>query len=168
MRYALSALIAAAAALGAAAAQAHVSLQPTTATAGAHQVLRFVVGHGCDGQATTALRIEMPPGVASARPQPKPGWRLTIEHPPGQPEAVSAVTWRGRLPADQFDEFLVFAKLPAAAGEAAFPAIQTCGSTVVRWAAPPGPGEPHPAPHLTLVAPAGPDPHAHHHHQANP
>lgn len=109
----------------ASAAHAHVTIQPATAPVGAYQVLRFGVGHGCgDISATTALRVEIPAGVTVARPQPKPGWTLEIERAGA---AVTAVVWRGVLPADQFDEFVVLTKLPDAAGPLAFPAIQKIG-----------------------------------------
>ncbi|WP_068877282.1 YcnI family protein [Phenylobacterium sp. CCH9-H3] len=144
------------------AASAHVSLQPATAGAGAYQVLRFGVGHGCDGQATTALRIEIPAGTSVARPQPKPGWTLSVER---AGEAVTAIVWRGELPADQFDEFLILAKLPSGEGPLAFPAIQACGEAQTGWVevAPAGAPRPkHPAPLLTLTpapAAAGHGPH---------
>jgi uncharacterized protein YcnI len=118
---------------GLARAEAHVSVQPAEATAGGFQVLRFGVGHGCAGKPTTALTLQIPPSVTSAHPQPKPGWTLTIEHPKDAPDRVSAVTWRGDLPADEFDEFLIHVRLPAEAGRLAFPAIQACGAETVRW-----------------------------------
>ena len=147
---------------------AHVSLSPGTATAGAYQVLRFGVGHGCDGKATTALRIAIPAGVQVAHPQPKPGWRLTIEHPPSRPEAAAAITWTGRLPADQFDEFVVLTKLPTDETALAFPATQSCGAIVIHWSEPAaadGPRPQHPAPSLKLTPPApSPDASHEHHH----
>jgi uncharacterized protein YcnI len=142
-------------------ASAHVSVQPATAGAGAYQVLRFGLGHGCDGKATTALRIEIPAGTSVARPQPKPGWLLTVER--GAGEAVTAIVWRGGLPADHFDEFLILAKLPPGEGPLAFPAIQTCGEAQNRWTetAPPGAARPkYPAPTVILTpAPAAAGPH---------
>lgn len=147
--------------LFAGAASAHVSLQPTSAVAGGYQVLRFGVGHGCDGHATTALRIEIPAGVSVARPQPKPGWRLSVETAPGRAETISAIVWKGRLAADRFDEFLILTKLPAVEGRLAFPAVQSCGATKTRWveiANPNGVRPEHPAPSLTLspaVSPHG-------------
>jgi uncharacterized protein YcnI len=161
LRTTLAALLAAAAA---GAAQAHVALTPKAAEAGSYQVLRFGVGHGCEGAATTGLRIEIPEGVASARPQPKPGWTLRIERDAQQ--RVRAVAWQGELAADQFDEFLIQARLPAAAGAVAFPAVQSCGATQVRWAEPPGPnGEKprRPPPTLLLTPPAADAAHDHHH-----
>jgi periplasmic copper chaperone A len=146
------------------AAQAHVSLTPQSTAAGAYQVLRFGVGHGCDGQATTALRIEIPDGVASARPQPKPGWTLQIER--GEAEHVRAITWRGALQADQFDEFLIQVHLPAAAGPLAFPAVQSCGTAEVRWTEPAADASgksSRPAPAIMLTPPDTAIPGGHHH-----
>lgn len=154
------------------AALAHVSVTPKAADAGSYQVLRFGLGHGCDDQATTALRIEIPTGVVSARPQPKPGWTLQIARSAAGGEAVASVTWRGALPADQYDEFLIQVHLPDQADPLAFPATQTCGAAEVRWSepVPPSGGRPRrPAPTVLLTpagggeaAPAAPGPHHHH------
>lgn len=154
----LRSLLALAAAIAlAGAAQAHVSLQPPQATAGAYQVLRFGVGHGCDGKPTRALRIEIPPGISTARPQPKPGWRLEVERTAqGSP---AAITWTGDLSADEFDEFLILVRLPDSAERLAFPAIQRCAGAEIRWTetAPPGAPRPaHPAPVLILQPSAAP------------
>lgn len=157
-------LLVAATVAAAAPASAHVTVQPATAAAGAYQVLRFGVGHGCgDKAATTALRVEIPPGVTVARPQPKPGWKLEIVR---AGEAVSAVVWRGSLPPDQFDEFVVLAKLPAASGPLAFPATQACGVDENRWTESPSPGAPRPkfpAPTVILVPAAPEGGHDHQH-----
>lgn len=127
-----------AAALGlAGAAQAHVVLPADGAEAGSYKPLRFQVGHGCGDKATTALRIEIPAGVSSARPQPKPGWTLNIAR---SGDTVTAITWRGELPGDQFDEFLIMVHLPDTAGVVYFPAAQTCGAETVRWDEPQTPG----------------------------
>lgn len=158
------ALMAAAIIGWAGAAQAHVSADPAMAEAGAYQVVRFRVGHGCDdSQATTGLRIEIPPGVAAARPQPKTGWSLEIEsgQGPDGKSAVRAITWRGRLPADQFDEFAVLFHLPATSGPLYFPAVQTCGPQENRWTEIPDPGgsrppSSRPAPVLHLMPAAAP------------
>jgi hypothetical protein len=147
----------------AAPAVAHVTVQPAEAPSGAYQVLRFGIGHGCgDKAATTALRVEIPAGVAVARPQPKPGWTLEIVR---SGEAVSAVVWRGALPADQFDEFVILTKLPGSGGPLPFPVIQTCEAAEARWVESRAPGQPRPkfpAPVVTLI-PAAPEAgHDHH------
>ena len=145
---------------------AHVSASPREAVAGAYQVVRFGVGHGCPGAAATvALRLEMPAGLGAARPQPKPGWALEIET---AGDTVQAVVWRGRLPADQFDEFVVLMRLPEQPGTIFIPAIQTCDQGESRWTqtAPPEttPRPTHPAPSLRLLPaqPAAAAAHQHH------
>ena len=70
-------------------------------------------------------------------------------------ERVSAITWTGRLPDEQFEEFGLAAKLPAEAGALVFPVTQTCEQGVSRWTEAAVAGEPrptHPAPVLTLQA----------------
>lgn len=166
-------LLSAAAILGATAAvaQAHVTFAPAQATAGGYYVGELRVTHGCAGAATTALRVEIPPGIVAAKPQPKPGWTLEVEREPlarpvrGESGAllrdrVKAVTWRGRLPDDEFDTFGLMLRPPAAPGPLYFPTVQTCGAAETRWTDIPAPGQawrdaPHPAPTLTIT-PAGP------------
>jgi uncharacterized protein YcnI len=158
-------------------AAAHVVISPGSAPAGSYYAGWFRVSHGCGGSPTTALRIEIPPGVISAKPQPKPGWTLRIDRVPlAQPvageggqtirERVAAITWTGRLPDDEFDEFGVMMKLPPGAGALAFPAVQTCETGENRWTDLAAPGQsphalPHPAPILTLT-PAMPMGEMHH------
>jgi uncharacterized protein YcnI len=150
--------------LTAAPALAHVSAEPRQAPAGAYQVIAFRLGHGCGKAATTALRIELPAALASARPQPKPGWTLKIERDGDQPIAI---VWTGNLPGDQFDEFALLTKLPDQAGPLYFPAIQTCGADEAQWNQIPDPGDApgaldHPAPSL-LVTPSAGAAETHHH-----
>lgn len=146
--------VAAALAMTPSLATAHIVADPGTAVAGAYQPVTFRVGHGCGSAATTAVRVEIPPQMASARPQPKPGWRLEIEKAGGK---VSAVTWRGELPDDQFDDFAILFKLPDAPATLHFPTVQTCGDQESQWTEIPQPGEraSHPAPSLTLTPKAG-------------
>ena len=148
-------LLAVAAALGAAEiAQAHVIVQPKTAVPGTEQTLRFVVGHGCNGQPTTGLRVDLPRGVEQVEPQPKPGWSVAIEK--SDMGTVNLVWSAGSFPPHQHDGFDVKVKLPARSGTLAFPAYQFCGTTVVGWTetqTPLLPKPPHPVPHLTLAEP---------------
>jgi hypothetical protein len=150
----------------AAPAMAHVVLTVRTAPAGSYYTGAFEVGHGCAGSATTALRVEIPPAILNAKPQPKAGWTLEIEREPlaapfkgdgGEmvTTRAKAFTWRGRLPDDEFDEFGVTAKLPSAPGVLVFPAVQTCEQGEARWVETPVAGGPrlaHPAPTLTVAA----------------
>jgi predicted lipoprotein with Yx(FWY)xxD motif len=146
-------------ALLAGAAEAHVVVQPATAEPGSDTVLRFVVGHGCNGQPTTALRLELPPAISAAKPQPKPGWTLSAEPATGRSPGVA--TWRGELAPHQTDDFQIQAHLPSQPGPLAFVAVQTCGEVTVRWdqAVAAGAAKPeHPAPTLTLAAGSVPKP----------
>lgn len=149
-------------------AHAHITADPGQAVAGSYQVVRFRVGHGCsDTHATTALRIEIPEGVPAARPQPKPGWTLSVEHASAAPDApVSALVWRGRLPADQFDEFAVMFQLPPHEGALYFPTVQTCDGEEAQWTEVPDATDAarpqHPAPMLRLTPSRAPE--AGHHH----
>ena len=128
----------------------HVAADPGRASAGAYQAVVFRVGHGCGEAATTALRIEIPSEMASARPQPKPGWTLEIERQDGK---VTAVTWRGELPDDQFDEFAMLFKLPDQPATLYFPTVQSCGADESQWTEIPSAGEraSHPAPALVVT-----------------
>ena len=81
--------------LGAAAAQAHVTLDQATATAGTYQKLAFRVGHGCDGKATTGLTVTLPDGATHAKPMPKPGWKISVT----DNGALHEISWKdGSLP----------------------------------------------------------------------
>ncbi len=157
-------------------AAAHIVLATPQADSGAYYAGFFRVSHGCEGSPTVSIRISIPEGVESAKPQPKPGWTLTVEREdlarPIQGEGgpvtsrVTAITWTGELADDQFDQFGIMMKLPAAAGPLYFPAQQTCRDGARDWVQIPADGQAwgaleSPAPVLTLSAPA-PDPHAGH------
>ena len=120
-----SLLAAAAVCAAATPAAAHIVLAQPQAKAGSYYVASFRVGHGCDGKATTALRVELPEGIDGARVRPTPGW--TVQRSAG------AITWRGRLEEQDFQEFSLLMRLPETPGPLYFPTIQTCGRAVTRW-----------------------------------
>jgi uncharacterized protein YcnI len=133
---------------------AHVVAAPGEAKAGSYAAIAFRVGHACAaGDATLKLRVEIPDGVASARPQPKPGWTIDVEK---AEDRATAVTWTGRLPDDQFDDFALLMKLPAEPSTLVFPVIQTCEKGESQWTEIPDPERPaekltRPAPTVRLV-----------------
>lgn len=147
----------------------HIVFAEPQAQAGSYYAGFLRVSLGCGASDTVSVRISIPEGVASARPQPKPGWNLNIERVPlatsikdegGRviKDRVAAITWIGRLSADQFDQFGVMMKLPASAGPLYFPVEQTCVSGMSRWVNIPAPGQawhsiPDPAPMIELIAP---------------
>jgi uncharacterized protein YcnI len=139
-------------------AMAHVVAAPGEAKAGSYSAIAFRVGHACGaGDTTLKLRVEIPDAVASARPQPKTSWTIDIEKEGDKPDGrASAITWTGRLPDDQFDDFAVLMKLPAQAGSLTFPVVQTCEKGESQWteiADPERPNEKltHPAPTVRLT-----------------
>ncbi len=134
---------------------AHVVVAPDKAPANSYFVGAFRVGHGCEGEATTSVRIAIPEALDTARPKAVPGWRMKIEREKG---IVTAVTWTGRLPDDQFQTFELLMKLPAEAQTLTFPTVQQCGKLQSRWN---GEDAGHPAPTLTVIAPQGGE-HDHH------
>lgn len=151
---------------------AHVTANPRTAPAGSYFRTALRVGHGCEGSATVALRVTVPDGIYTIRPQMKPGWRITIRKSPlpapvdiGHGHSISEkidwIEWRGGpLPDAYFDEFGLSMKLPdTAAGTAAgtaiyFPAVQECEEGTRRWIEIPAGDGAHlkdPAPSVTLT-----------------
>lgn len=160
------------------AAQAHIVFAEPQAPPGSYYAGFLRVSHGCDGAATTAIRVSIPAAAESVKPQPKPGWTLSVEREPlpapikgdGGAEIrdrVVAVTWTGRLPADQFDQFGIMMKLSAeASGPLYFPTVQQCGANSIGWTGIPAAGEAWhslktPAPVLNVGA-APPAPHMQH------
>jgi len=146
-------------------ATAHVMFAPDTATTNTTYVGALRVTHGCDGAATTQIRVTIPDGVNTAKPQAKPGWTITVERTPltkpvpGKDgkmvtDRVNAIIWQGNLPDDQFDDFVLMLKMPAA-GAVYFPVTQTCGTVTESWTTIPAAAQgwhdtDHPAPVLTV------------------
>lgn len=155
-----------AAALCISGARAHVTLQHQEAAVGSSYRAVLRVPHGCNGSATTAIRLRLPAGVVGVKPMPKPGWKLdtvTAKYPKpytlrGAPvtEGVSEIAWSGgRLADAHYDEFVFVATIApelAAGATIYFPVVQECEKGVLRWIEiPQGEGSPAPAPGLRLL-----------------
>ncbi|MGR3761882.1 YcnI family copper-binding membrane protein [Roseobacteraceae bacterium NS-SX3] len=154
------------------AAQAHATLEQKEAKAGAYYKAVVRISHGCNGEATQKMRVQIPEGVLSVKPMPKPGWTLeTVSgdyartyqlHGKELASGVKEVVWTGDLADGHFDEFIFMAKLDGSlpAGEMLyFPSVQECASGENAWVEIPAAGQdPHalerPAPGLQLTAPA--------------
>ncbi|MCO5131121.1 MAG: YcnI family protein [Xanthobacteraceae bacterium] len=135
-------------------AAAHVTLQPADAAADSYALLTFTVPHGCEGNATKALRVKLPDGILSAKPQMKPGWKVEIKtrkldapargpHGKSVAEVVDEVEWRGGpLPDNLYDTFGLIVRLPDKAGQTLyFPTVQECEQGVGRWTEIPATGQ---------------------------
>ena len=162
------------------AAQAHVSVAPTSTAAGASTVLTFSSAHGCEGSPTTAFTVDIPEGVDSVAPTLKSGW--TVEkvmvdldepiddgHGNTITERVGRVVYTAATPVpDGFRDTLeIQLRLPEdAAGERLeFPVLQECEVGETAWNESPsadGAEPEHPAPAIEVTdAAAEGDGHGH-------
>lgn len=154
---------------------AHIVLEQKSATAGSYHKATFMVGHGCEGSATTGIEIEMPEAMAVVKPMPKAGWKISTRalpapagmslHGRAVTEVVNRVSWQGGpLDDARYDEFVLLLQLPQRSGLLYFKVAQLCEKGRSDWVEIPVPGQTGrlkmPAPVLQLQ-PAVP---AHHHH----
>jgi uncharacterized protein len=162
-RQSVPAALLALALLVSAAAQAHVTLQPSEAPEGAYTVLDVRVPNESDSENTTKVAVKFPEGFGDVSFQAVPGWHVKVVHQklkkPIQTddgpvtEGVSEVIFSGgKLPPGQFQDFPLSVQIPGKAGEElTFKAVQTYEGEVVRWIG--APETEHPAPRV-LVLPA--------------
>ncbi|RVV98091.1 DUF1775 domain-containing protein [Mesobaculum littorinae] len=168
-------------ALLAPAAIAHVTVVAEKSAPGATTKLTLRVPHGCDGEATEEIRVELPEGVYAAKPMPHAGWEIDTEtgayatpydnHGTEMTEGVRSITWSGgSLPDDFYDEFSFRAALGAELAPGAvlyMPTVQTCATGEEAWTDTSGGHDGKPAPALTLAeaptAPAHGHDHGHNH-----
>lgn len=150
---------------------AHAVLDVQKAVVGAPYKATMKIGHGCQGSATTKVTIQIPEGVISVKPMPKPGWTLaTVKGPYAKAynfyhgktlgEGVREITWSGGPLLDaHFDEFVFSAFIADSLvpnTKVYFPTYQTCEQGENRWIEIPdgGPHDHHlkaPAPELVLI-----------------
>ncbi|MER8382692.1 YcnI family protein [Mesorhizobium sp. M0815] len=156
--------------LGTSAAFAHITLETPEAAVGSTYKAVLRVPHGCEGKAMTALRVQIPEGVLSVKPMPKPGWTLQVKN--GKYEksyqlygqavtsGVKEVDWSaGSLPDEFYDEFVFRTTLASdlPAGQTLhFPVVQECDGVADRWIEIPAVGQAEdalefPAPGLKLL-----------------
>ncbi len=151
-------------------ASAHITVQPRETPADSYVQLTFSVPHGCGGSATVAVRVKLPDGILSAKPQMKPGWKVDIKtrklaaplpgpHGGAVDQVVDEVDWRGGpLPDNLYDTFGMIVRLPDRPGQTLyFPIVQECEQGVTRWIEIPSAGQGadklrEPAPFITLKA----------------
>ena len=124
---------------------AHATLETATAKSGAPWKGVVRIGHGCEGTATTNLRISIPEGVIGVHPMPKAGWKLEIIsglyakpydlYGKSVTEGARELIWSGgSLPDAFYDEF-VFTGMVAkgVSGTLPVPVIQTCEKGLQNW-----------------------------------
>lgn len=156
---------------------AHVTLAQGEAPAGSRYKAVLRLGHGCEGKATTALRVKLPDGFYDAKPMPKAGWKLqTVKgdyarpyegHDGKETSGVREIIWSGGdLPDDWYDEFVLVGKIGPEVTPGSslyFPTVQECGKTRQSWIDVTGADAAQfPAPSLSITAAAA-DSHEGHH-----
>jgi periplasmic copper chaperone A len=125
---------------------AHSTLETSQASPNSTYKGVLRVPHGCKGEATKAVRIQIPETIIDVRPMPKAGWTLTTPRGAyaksydlyGKPVAdgVKEIVWSGgELPDAFYDEFVFRARITAeAAGTTlAFPVVQERQNGSERW-----------------------------------
>ncbi|MGV0877546.1 DUF1775 domain-containing protein [Martelella sp. FLE1502] len=159
------------------AASAHMTLETAEAAVGGSYKAVIRVPHGCDGAATTEIRVKVPEGFYSVKPMPHAGWQLEtvtgayantyMDHGRPVSEGVTEVIWTGgELPDAHYDEFVMRGSLSSdiAPGTALyFPAEQLCADgSANHWTATGEASDGEPAPKLTVTAAqVGDDHHGH-------
>jgi periplasmic copper chaperone A len=169
MKHKLPAAVAAVTLAAPAAAQAHVTVQPNTATAGSYVVESVRVPNERDDASTVKLDLQLPPGFAEVSYEARPGWSVKVTRAklakPVQTddgpvtEEVRGITFtghgtQGRIGPGQFMDFPLSVQVPGKAGDKlTFKALQTYSNgEVVRWIG--APDSESPAPVLTVTGAA--------------
>ena len=131
---------------------AHIDVAPTETPAGKTAKLDMVIGHGCDGAATTSVVVQVPGSVKDATAKATAGWKAS--------NSKGRMKWTGGpLPDHDLQELPFTAKFYGNKG-AGIPLklIQGCeGGKTTAWiqVAPEGAPEPEtPAPVVTLTSTA--------------
>ncbi|MEU6859302.1 YcnI family protein [Glycomyces sp. NPDC046736] len=155
-------------------AAAHVTISATDTVAGAYTLLTVSVPHGCEGEATTAIAIQIPEPLNAVTPSANPGWdveKVMVDLP--EPiadshgneitERVDQVVYTAKtpLPDGIRDAFELSLRLPEeTAGQTLyFPVVQTCTGSDHPWIEIPAEGQnpdeiESPAPSITVAADA--------------
>jgi uncharacterized protein YcnI len=150
-----------------AAAQAHVTLQPNTAAAGAFTRLDVRVPNERDDASTNKVELQLPDRFAAASYEPVPGWTVKvtkaklatpIQTDDGEiTEGVKQITWtadadKDAIPPGAFQDFGLSVQIPGKAGDkVTFKALQTyTAGEVVRWIG--AEDSDNPAPIVTVTA----------------
>ena len=161
-------------------AHAHATLERSEAAPGGYKAV-VRIGHGCDGQPTHTVRVDIPEGYIGVKPMPKPGWSLAVEsgdyakayrlHGNDVSSGTKTVTWSGgSLDDAHYDEFVLSGTLAGVEeGQTLFfRTVQLCPEGEVAWEQIPQDGQnPHdldrPAPGVKILAASGGQGHGHGH-----
>lgn len=151
---------------------AHATFEQKQVTPDATAKFTLRVPHGCEGEATLRVRVQIPEGLIAVKPMPKAEWKLStvigayatsyeLWHNTVT-EGVQEIVWEGELPDAYYDEFVFRGYVSDAfkEGELLYiPVVQECATGAERWIEIPAEGQDAhdlegPAPGVTIGAPA--------------
>ena len=153
-------------------ASAHATFAETQVVKGETARLTIRIGHGCEGEATLRVRVQIPEGLIAAQPMVHAGWQLeTVTGAYAQPyeyygrtltEGVREIVWSGELPNAHYDEFVFRARVTDTVPldqMLYIPVVQECANGAERWIEIPAEGQDAhdlegPAPGVMVVAPS--------------
>lgn len=114
---------------------AHVSVKP--GEAGVGERVNFAVSVPTEEtDPTVEVRLVLPEGLQSVRPNAKPGWKIELKKiGDGEEATVTEIIWSGgTIPAEQRDEFVFNAQVPAKETNLIWKAYQKYGDgDIVAW-----------------------------------
>ncbi|WP_224361458.1 DUF1775 domain-containing protein [Hyalangium versicolor] len=141
-------------------ASAHISVASGVGFANTTQEITFGVGHGCEGADTYSVKVEIPAGVTSVRPETSDFGKISIEKDAAG--NVTAIVWQKADP-DLLDSDISFYNLKVRLKvpnqpftTLYFPTHQTCKKSdgtisTAEWVGTPAAPAPEPAPALVIV-----------------
>ncbi|NIX75499.1 DUF1775 domain-containing protein [Microvirga terricola] len=152
---------------------AHATFETAQTTPNSTYKAVLRIGHGCKGQPTLKVRVQIPDGIIAVKPMPKAGWTLETTkaayaktyqlYGDALSEGITGITWTGSLDDGHYDEFVFQARVTDAfqPGETVYiPVVQECASAKEEWTQIPASGQDahslkSPAPGVKIVAAAG-------------
>ncbi|GJJ78056.1 hypothetical protein EMPS_10415 [Entomortierella parvispora] len=123
--------------LGSSSVEAHVTANPSVAVSGGYFQSNFRVPHGCDGNATDSVTVEIPKGVSGVKPKATVPWitninMVPLDTPITTPTGtinttVGSITWSGgNLLDSYYEDFGLQFKLPVMEGPLYWSVYQHC------------------------------------------
>lgn len=117
---------------------AHVTVKPAEVATAARQTFNVSVPNESDTAEVVGVRLIVPEGLKSARPNAKPGWKVELKKEgEGESAKVTEINWTttgGTIPVGLRDDFFFGAQAPAEATEMQWKAYETYSDgKIVAW-----------------------------------
>jgi uncharacterized protein YcnI len=149
---------------------AHATFEKAEAEQGKTWKAVLRVPHGCAGEATLKVRVQIPEGMHWVKPMPKAGWMLEtvtgpyanayVNHGSKVTEGVKEIIWSGELLDAHYDEFVFRGTMSdafAVDSTVYVPVVQECANGAERWIEIPAEGQSagdlrYPAPGVKIIS----------------